>query len=126
MTTGANVARALALLVAALFTAAPFVIWFWILLPGDELNWGKALLAFAYLSGAALLGIGAIRWYGKGARVLRAWGFVLLLAGALGNITMAFALVPLALLAVPSLRNRERGDAEEGRKANFSARARAT
>jgi hypothetical protein len=61
MTTGANLARGLALLVAAFFAAAPFVIWFLVLLPGDELTWGMAMLAFAYLSGAALLAIGAIR-----------------------------------------------------------------
>lgn len=122
MTTGASVARGLGLLVAALFAAAPFVILFWVLLPGDELTWGMALLAFAYLSGAALLAVGAIRWYGRGARLLRVWGFVLLLAGALANITMAFALVPVALLAIPSLWNQERSDLRQRGGANLPAR----
>lgn len=106
MTSGASVARSLALLVAALFAAAPFVIWFWVLLPGDELTWGMAVLAFAYLSGSAVLAVGAIRWYGRGARLLRVSGFALLLAGAFANITFAFAFVPVALLAIPSLWNR--------------------
>lgn len=126
MTKGANVARALALLVTAAFASAPFVIWFWVLLPGDELTWGMALLAFAYLSGAALLALGAVRWYGRGARLLRAWGFALLLAGALANITMAFALVPVVLLAIPSLWNRERSDVRERGAADLPARAKPT
>jgi hypothetical protein len=126
MKTGAGVARVLALLVATFFAAAPFVIWLWVLLPGEELTWGMVLLALAYLAGASLLGTGAARWYGRGARLLRAWGLALLLAGALANITMAFALVPAALLAVPSLWNRERGDAQERRAADLSARAKAT
>jgi hypothetical protein len=124
--TGASVARGLAHLVAVLFAAAPFVIWFWVLLPGDELTWGMALLAFAYLSGAALLAVGALRWYGRGARLLRAWGFALLLAGALANITMAFALVPVALLAIPSLWNRERRDARKRRAADVPAHVKTT
>jgi hypothetical protein len=87
---------------------------------------GNGRLAFAYLSGAALLAVGAIRWYGRGARLLRAWGFALLLAGAFANITMAFALVPIALLAIPSLWNRERGDFKGRGPADLPARAKTT
>lgn len=108
MTKAASAARVLAFLVATSFAAAPFVIWLWVLLPGDELTWGMAMLAFVYFFGAALLAVGAIRWYGEGVRLLRVGGFALLLAGAFVNVSFAFALVPVVLLAIPSLWIRER------------------
>lgn len=98
--------RGLALLVATAFASAPFVIW--ILLSADEeLTGGMGLLAIAYVAGAALLAVGARRWYGTRARLLRVWGFALLLAAALVTVSFAFVLVPLLLLATPSLRKRE-------------------
>jgi hypothetical protein len=105
--TRTNVARPLAFLVAAAFALAPFVIWFSFPREQDHPNWSQGMLALGYEIGAALLAAGAGRWYGKKARLLRVWGFVLLFAGALVTITLAFALVPLVLLAAPSLRNRE-------------------
>lgn len=100
-------ARALALLVAAAFAIAPLAIWL-ALLPGDEVTWRKGGLALVYGVGAALLAAGATRWYGRKARLLRVCGFVLLLAGALANVSFAFALVLIVLLATFSLRNRVR------------------
>ena len=101
------VARPLAFLVAAAFALAPFVIWFFFPREQDHPNWSQGVLALSYEIGAALLAVGARRWYGSKARLLRVWGFLLLLAGALVTITLAFALVPLLLLAAPSLRNRK-------------------
>lgn len=99
-------ARPLALLVAAAFAVAPLLIWL-SLLDENALTWAMGLLAANYVVGAALLAVGAKRWYGRTARLLRVWGFVLLLAGALVNVSFAFLLVPLLLLATPSLRRRE-------------------
>lgn len=103
-------ARSLALLVAAAFAIAPLVIW--LMLPeGDDLTWTMGVIALVYVLGAGLLAVGAAWWYGKKARLLRAWGFALLLAGALANVSFAFALAPVALLAAFSLRTRVRSTA---------------
>jgi hypothetical protein len=101
-----NAARPLALLVATAFALAPFAIWL-SLLDENDVTWAMSLLAGAYEVGAAMLAFGAKRWYGKKARLLRVWGFLVLLVGALVTVSFAFALVPLLLLAVPSLWNRE-------------------
>jgi hypothetical protein len=104
-----NVARLLALFVAAAFVVAPLVIGL-SLLADDDLTWAMGVLAVVYVLGAALLAGGTKHWYGSKARLLRVWGFVLLLAGALANVSFAFLLVPLALLAAPALRRRGRAD----------------
>ena len=88
----------------------------------DDLTWARGLLAAIYVMGAALLAVGVKRWYGRKARLLRVGGFVLLLAGALVNVTFAFVLVPLLLLAVPSLRHRERDETHVGAAEPPSAR----
>jgi hypothetical protein len=67
--------------------------------------WVLSGLAFA---GAALLGLGALQWYGQTAQLLRGAGFCTLLLAALGVVSFAFVLAPLVLLAVPSLFLRER------------------
>lgn len=101
-------ARPLALLVAAAFAVAPSVIWLGSL--DADVTWAWFVFAAAYVVGAALLAVGATRWYGRRARLLRVWGFVLLLAVALVTVSFAFLLVPLVLLAIPSLRRRERDE----------------
>jgi hypothetical protein len=106
------VARPLALLVAAAFAVAPLLIWLGLL--DDDVTWARGVLAAAYVVGAALLAVGAKRWYGRRARLLRVWGFVLLLAVALVTVSFAFLLVPLVLLAIPSLRRRERDETHVG------------
>jgi hypothetical protein len=115
-----NVARLLALFVAAAFVVAPLVIGL-SLLADDDLTWAMGALAVVYVLGAVLLAVGTKHWYGSKARLLRVWGFVLLLAGALANLSFAFLLVPLALLAAPALRRRERADSNVA-TAGFQAR----
>jgi hypothetical protein len=74
--------------------------------PGDlTVVWAVSGLAFC---GAALLGLGALQWYGQTAQMLRAAGFCALLLAALGVVSFAFVLAPLVLLAVPALFRRER------------------
>lgn len=115
MTRGAIVARGLALLVAGTFASVPFGIWLLLSLgESDGATLARGLLAVTYFAGAALLAVGARRWYGTRARLLRVWGFVLLLAGALVTVSLAFLLVPLLLLAAPSLRKRERDERPVG------------
>lgn len=106
-------ARFLSLFVAAVFAVSPFAI-AWSLLPGDELTWMMGALALIYLVGATLLTVGSVRWYGSKPRRLRVWGFVLLLAGALVNVSLAFVLFPLVLLAAPGLRRHERANSYRG------------
>jgi hypothetical protein len=58
--------------------------------------------------GAALLGLGTFVWYGGTAQSLRVAGFCVLLLSALGVVSFAFVLVPLVMLAIPALFERER------------------
>lgn len=90
---------------------SPGVIWI-VLPPGQGWTWQLSVLSIAYVGGAALLAVGAGRWYGTSARRLRLAGFLVLLVAAVVNISLAFVLVPLALLAGFSLRRR---DSEAGR-----------
>jgi len=99
------VARALALIVAAAFGLAPLAIWL-SFLDENRITWSQGVLALEYELGAALLAVGARRWYGSEARLLRVGGFLLLLAGALATVSYAWLLIPTLLLAAPSLRNR--------------------
>jgi hypothetical protein len=108
-----SVARLLALFTAAGFAVAPIAIGL-SLAPGDELTAAMGVIALVYIIGAALLSTGSVRWYGPKARLLRGWGFVLLLAGALANVSFAFVLVPLALFAAPALRCHERSESSVG------------
>lgn len=111
MTRGATVARGLALLVAGAFASVPFGIWLLLTLgENDDATLSRGLLATTYFAGAALLAVGARRWYGTRARLLRVGGFGLLLVGALVTVSLAVLLVPLLLLAAPSLRKRERDE----------------
>lgn len=103
--------RVLALLVAALFGISPVAIWA-VLPSGQDWTWPLAVLGAAYIGGAAVLGIGAGQWYGPAARRLRLVGFTVLLLAGLANVSLAFALVPLALLASFSLRQHDDVDQE--------------
>jgi hypothetical protein len=103
-------ARLLALFVSFVFAVAPLFLWA-ALWADDDVGWTVAVFAIVYLLGAALLACGTARGYGKVATLLRAWGFGLLLAGALANVSLAFILVPLVFLAVFSLPPRRRDSA---------------
>jgi hypothetical protein len=92
-----------ALIVALLFVAAPIVIAS-LLLPGDKPGW-LLILDFAGLGcGALLLLAGVLVWRGKQARRLRLAGVSLLMLASLVMVSFALVLVPLALIAAPSLK----------------------
>jgi uncharacterized membrane protein YidH (DUF202 family) len=66
------------------------------------------LLSGLALLGAALLAVGSVQWYGPTAQILRGAGFCALLLAALGVVSFAFVLVPIVMLAIPALFERER------------------
>jgi len=99
-------ARSLALVVSALFAISPAAIGA-VLPPDQSWTWQLTVVSVAYVTGAACLGAGAVRWYGASAQRLRLAGFIVLLVAALVNISLAFILVPLSLLAALSLRRHD-------------------
>ena len=100
-----SAARFVAVLVAAFFVAVPFGLAF-LIVRDDDFTWRLIAVSAAFEIGAVLLGLGVARWYGGGARRLRVAGFVILLLASLWTVSLAFLLVPAALLAAPSLRIR--------------------
>jgi hypothetical protein len=80
---------------------------------GSEGNFSWLGVGFfvAHATGAALLSLGVMRWFGSAGYRLRGLGFVILLLLSIVNVSFAVVLIPLALLAVPSLRRFDRSPA---------------
>lgn len=107
--------RGLAALAAGFFLAAPVIVALAVV-QYEELKWPIAVAAASLECGAVLLSFGVMQWYGRSARRLRVAGFVLVVLTGIASVSFAFIVVPIALLAAPSLRNREPAGGRDGHR----------
>lgn len=107
-----SVARYLAMFVAVAFFVVAVLYSGLLLSPQQSggVAFQQVSLVGAYIVGASLLFAGAILWYKRKSWLLRLTGFVLLFIFTVYNISFAFLLIPLLLLASFSLRKHERGE----------------
>jgi MFS family permease len=82
-----------------------------VVLREEIFTWLGIGFLLAYATGAALLTLGVMTWFGSAGYRLRGLGFVILLLMSIVNVSLAVALIPLVLLAVPSLRRFDRSPA---------------
>jgi hypothetical protein len=101
-------ARPVTAFVAAFFIAVPLVLNL-LFLRDDEVGELHLALAAAWEAAATLLALGVVRWYGRLAVLLRAAGFAAAVLISFMTFSLAFVLLPVALLATPSLRNYRAG-----------------